>query len=443
MQKLAANIDATPPANSLREEINTRGAIAIIGVLFFVFGFVTWLNGSLIPFLKAICHLTPAEALLVTFAFYIAYAVTALPMSAILARTGYRAGMALGLGIMAVGALLHIPAAYLANFPLFLIGLFTLGTGLTILQTASNPYIVLLGPIESAAMRISLMGIINKTAGVIVPLVFASVVLSDLGDPAVLAHSQVTPEVAQALAARLVLPYLAMAAVLLMLVGLIRLAPLPEIEPEAETQAGRERTSIFHYPQLVLGVATLFAYVGLEVLAGDTIGLFAQSLGVARFATLTSFTMGFMVIGYALGVALIPRFVSQSTALAACALAGLVATAGILLSSSASSAISAMLWGWLGLPAIPDPVFFVASMGLANSLVWPAVWPLALDGLGRFTARGSALLIMAIAGGAIIPLVFGWISGVIGDMQQAYLIAVPCYALILFYALKGHRIRSW
>lgn len=420
-----------------------RGAIAIIGVLFFVFGFVTWLNGSLIPFLKVICDLTPAEALLVTFAFYIAYAVTALPMSAILARTGYRLGMAIGLGIMAVGALIHIPAAYLANFPLFLVGLFTLGTGLTILQTASNPYIVLLGPIESAATRISIMGFINKTAGVLVPLVFASLVLSDLGDPEALAQSNITPELADALAARLVVPYLAMAVVLLLLVGLVRLAPLPEIEAEPVAGTDRDRRSVLQFPHLMLGVITLFVYMGLEVLAGDTIGLFGQSLGMSRFAVLTSFTMGFMVLGYVVGIFCIPRFISQSAALAASAIAGLLATFGTLFSSQGSSAVSAVVWGWTGLAPVPDPIFFVALMGLANSLVWPTVWPLSLQGLGHFTPRASALLIMAIAGGAIIPVIFGWIAGMTGDMQGAYVIALPCYAFILFYALKGHRMRQW
>ena len=433
----------TAAVNSPATPASTRGAIAIIGLLFFVFGFVTWLNGSLIPFLKIICDLSSAQALLVTFAFYIAYAVTALPMSAILARTGYRNGMAVGLAIMAVGALIHIPAAYAGSFPLFLVGLFTIGTGLTILQTASNPYIVLLGPIESAATRISLMGIINKGAGVLVPLVFASIVLADLGDPAALASSQVSEELAASLAERLVIPYVGMAVVLLLLVGLVRLAPLPDIDPVLDDAEGQQRTSILHFPHLVLGVISLFAYMGLEVLAGDTIGLFGQSLGMGRFAVLTSFTMGFMVFGYIVGILMIPRFVSQSKALAGCAILGLLATAGVMLSSAASTTLSSVVWGWTGLAPVPDPIFFVALMGLANSLVWPTVWPLALRGLGHFTARGSALLIMAIAGGAVVPPLFGWLAAVTGDMQGAYLIAAPLYAILLFYALKGHRIRQW
>ena len=418
-------------------------AVAIIGVLFFVFGFVTWLNGSLIPFLRIVCRLTAGQALLVTFAFYIAYSVMALPMAAILRRTGYRHGMALGMGIMAAGALLHIPAAYQASFALFLIALFTLGTGLTILQAASNPYIVLLGPIETAATRISIMGIINKSAGAIAPLVFAALVASDLGDVHVLAQHALSDAEVHALAAGLAGPYLGMTATLIVLAVLIRLAPLPEVEAPSETEGGGDETSILRFPHLVLGAITLFAYMGLEVIAGDTIGLLGQSLGVARFVTLTSYTMGFMVLGYVAGIVLIPRMLSQPRALALSGLAGLVCVAGAILSSPGSHAITDRLWGWTGAATIPDPVVFVALMGLANALVWPTVWPLALQGLGRFTATGSALLIMAISGGALIPQLFGWLAGATGNLQVAYVVAAPCYLMILFYALRGHRVRHW
>lgn len=410
--------------------------LIIIGVLFFIFGFVTWLNGSLIPFLKIICQLSTIEALLVTFVFYIAYTVMALPMAGILARTGYRNGMALGLGVMAAGALIHIPAAYSASFGVFLLGLFTLGTGLTILQTASNPYIVLLGPSHSAAARISIMGIVNKGAGVIVPLLFASLVLHDLGDPAALAATAVSPELRADLAERLVVPYLVIAAVLAALIALVRLAPLPEVVPEA---ADKDDGSIFDHPHLLLGAATLFFYMGLEVMAGDTIGLFGAELGVVGFAKLTSYTMGWMVVGYILGIALIPRVISQRQALIGSGVAGILVTLAVMTSNPQSSAISQAVWGWAGLPALPDPIFFVSLMGLAHALVWPCVWPLAIDGLGRHTARASAILIMAIAGGAIMPLLFGWAERS-GGIQAAYWVAIPCYAMILYYGWRGHRV---
>lgn len=417
-------------------------AIMIVGLLFFIFGFVTWLNGSLIPFLKIICELDNTEAFLVTFAFYIAYTVMALPMSAVLARTGYRNGMAVGLAIMAAGALVHIPAALTASFPLFLIGLFTLGTGLTVLQTASNPYIVLLGPAESAARRISMMGVVNKTAGVIVPMVFAAVVLARLGDAGTLAAEHLTPGMRRMLAGELVLPYAAMAAILILLVGLVRFAPLPDVAPEPMVHEPVVR-KLRHRPQLMLGALTLFAYMGMEVVAGDTIGMLGAHLGMRNFLSLTSYPMAFMVIGYVLGIFLIPHVLSQRAALILSGIAGLAATAGVLFSSAQSVALSRLLWGWTGIPLLPDPVFFVAVMGLAHALVWPTVWPLALKGLGDSTARASAVLIMAISGGAILPLIFGWLSTRLPTMQDAYIVAIPCYALILFYGWKGCTMARW
>ena len=413
-------------------------ALAIIGLLFFVFGFVTWLNGSLIPFLKVVCQLTTFEALLVTFAFYIAYAVMALPMARVLARTGYRRGMALGLLVMAGGALLHIPAALTQRYPLFLAGLFTLGTGLTVLQAASNPYIVLLGPVESAARRISLMGIVNKGAGVVVPLAFTALVLGKLGDPAALAQSATDAVARQALAQRLVVPYAVMAVVLLGLVLLVARAPLPDVRAD-EPENAPAGAGILAYPQLWLGAIALFAYVGVEVLAGDTIGLFGAALGVAGFARLTAYTMSAMVLGYVLGIVLIPRLVPQRTALIACGLGGLALTLAVLLTNPASTALSALLWGWAGVPVLPDPVACLALLGLANALVWPTIWPLAIDGLGRHTARGSAILIMAITGGALLPLAYGWLAR--SGAQQAYWLALPCYGLILAYALAWPALR--
>lgn len=419
---------------------STLVPMTIIGLLFFIFGFVTWLNGSLIPFLKIICDLNEFQALFVTFAFYIAYTVMALPMARVLNITGYRNGMALGLAIMVLGVLLFIPAAMTANYLFFLIGLFILGTGLTILQTASNPYVVMVGPKESAAMRISIMGLINKGAGVIAPIVFTALVLSGIGD----ASEIVTDAQKQALSEKLIGPYLYMAGGLTLLIGLVKFSRLPHIEPEESRQEGTSgKNSILQFPQIILGAFGLFAYVGVEVIAGDTIGLFGANIGVANFASLTSYTMVCMVIGYLIGVTCIPRFLSQQQALLGSALAGSLCILGIVLSSTQSSGISEALFGWSGIPTIPNAVFFVALMGLAHALVWPALWPLALEGLGKFTAQGSALLIMGISGGAILPLVFGKMTEGLGSMQAAYWIGLPCYLFILFYALKGHKMRSW
>ncbi len=412
--------------------------MVIIGMLFFIFGFVTWLNGSLIPFLKIICELNEFEALFVTFAFYIAYTVMALPMSYVLSRSGYKNAMAIGLGIMAIGALLFIPAAQSGVFWVFLAALFTLGTGLTLLQTASNPYVVHIGPQESAAMRISIMGIINKGAGVLAPLLFTSIVLADMGG---FDHEYLSTLEREALAQRLVFPYIIMALTLIGLIALVKFSSLPELDTAAQT-GEEDRANILHYPRVVLGATALFFYVGIEVIAGDTIGLFGAQLSVAHFTALTSYTMVFMVLGYLMGVMLIPKYLSQERALLLSALFGLFFLGGVLFSAAQSSGVAELLWGWSTIAILPNPVTFVALLGFANALIWPTIWPLALEGLGRHTAQGSALLIMGIAGGAFMPLLFGKLAQTSG-MQSAYCVGVPCYLFILFYALKGHKMVRW
>ena len=410
--------------------------MVIIGILFFIFGFVTWLNGSLIPFLKVICDLNDFQALFVTFAFYIAYTVMAFPMSFLLDRIGYKNGMTLGLAIMAAGSLIFIPAAQSADFMIFLIALFTLGTGLTILQTASNPYIVHIGPFESAAMRISIMGLINKGAGVIVPLLFTALILSDMGS-----IDNLSNEAKETLASRLVTPYIVMAVVLSGLIALVKFSSLPEIVFKKDEHPGKK--SILDFPRVVMGAIALFFYVGIEVIAGDTIGLYGQYLGLQNATALTSYTMMFMVIGYALGITLIPKYISQEKALIYSAIFGILFLIGVVSSSGDSYFISEVLWGWMGITTLPNTITFVALLGLANALVWPTIWPLALEGLGRYTAQGSALLIMGIAGGAILPLVFGKLSSISGDMQSTYMLGIVCYVFILMYALKWHKITSW
>ncbi len=413
--------------------------MVIIGILFFIFGFVTWLNGSLIPFLKVICDLNDFQALFVTFAFYISYTVMALPMAYVLERTGYKNGMALGLGVMVLGSLLFIPAALSANFLIFLVALFMLGTGLTILQTASNPYVVFIGPVESAAMRISIMGLINKSAGVLVPILFTALILSDIPvlDSEVLTQTQI-----DSLASRLIVPYIIMAVVLSGLIALVKFSSIPELDFN-EKDESQEKESIFAHPKIVLGSIALFFYVGIEVIAGDTIGLYAQSIGITNVTTLTSYTMVFMVLSYIVGILFIPKFLSQKNALIGSAVLGIVLLLGVMMSSQESFSVSEILWGWSGITTLPNSVTFVALLGLANALVWPTIWPLALDGLGKLTAKGSALLIMAISGGALLPLVFAKASEVFESMQMAYGVGIICYLFILFYAIKGHKINSW
>ena len=425
-------------------------SISIIGVLFFIFGFVAWINGSLIPFLKIICELNQAEAYLVSLVFYISHTFMALPLSAVLIKTGYKKGMALGLIGMAIGALIFIPAAHTRIYAIFLLGLFVMGAGLTLLQTASNPYVVVMGPRKSAAVRIGLMGVANKGAGILSPLIFTALILQGIdkySDANLKLMSPANRAIAyNQLADRLVLPYIVMAIILVLLAAMIKFSPLPEINTDADDEGGSnsstEKTSILQFPQLILGAIALFFYVGVEVMAGDTIGMYGRALGISFFGKLTSYTMGFMVIGYLVGIATIPKVINQETALAVSAVLGFVFSLGVLFSSPANYGISKVLLGWTGVSLIPNSVLFVALLGFANAMVWPTIWPLALDGLGKFTKIGSAILITAIAGGAVIPPLYGVLSDSYSP-QASYWVLLPCYLAIFLYALKGHKMRSW
>jgi len=430
-----------------REYENTFVPMIIIGVLFFVFGFATWLNGALIPFLKIVCELDEFQALFVTFSFYIAYTIMAMPAAIVLKKSGYKNGMVIGLAIMALGAMTFVPAAKLQSYAIFLLGLFILGSGLTLLQTAANPYIVCVGPRESAAMRISIMGVINKAAGVVVPIVFTAMILSgmDQFEESVLAslsELERNNRLAE-LSQRLVLPYNYLAACLVVLALYVKFSSLKELNFEKEEKVEENHSlGVLKFPHTVLGSIALFAYVGVEVIAGDTIGLYGQGLGVRHFGSLTSYTMAFMVIGYLAGIACIPRFISQQQALMGTSLIGIVFALGVLMASSDSTAIADVMIGWMGIPVVPDTVMFVSLLGFANAMVWPAVWPLSLEGLGKYTASGSALLIMGIAGGAIIPLIYGHFAEG-GQAKSAYWVLLPCYLYILFYSLKGYKIKQW
>ncbi|MBY6210525.1 sugar MFS transporter [Microbulbifer agarilyticus] len=432
----------------------TRSSVlpmVIIGLLFFIFGFVTWLNGALIPFLQTICELSAFEAMLVASAFYIAYTVMALPMAAIIERTGYKTGMALGLALVAVGALIFIPAAYSRMFGIFLLAQFVVGSGLTILQTASNPYVVKVGSPDTAAVRICIMGLLNKGAGIVAPLVFTALVMSGISgvSDAELSALAATAKDAKLdeLAGQLVTPYIGMAILGFILAVAMMFAPLPDIEDEAiegQEEMAVNLPALLKFPQLILGSIALFFYVGVEVIAGDAIGLLGKQAGLdtAVASVLTSYTMVFMVLGYFWGTVAIPRFISQQTALLISAVLGILFTIAVMTGSLESTVMSSATLAVFGLPEIPNAVYFVALLGFANAMCWPAIWPLALDGLGKFTSKGAALLIMGISGGAILPPLYGHFADT-GDGQLAYAIAIPAYLFILFYALKGHKMRSW
>lgn len=396
----------------------------IIGLLFFIFGFITWVNGTLITFFKKAFQLDNTGSYLVTFASYISYTVMAIPSSMVLKKTGFKNGLSLGLLIMAFGSLLFVPAANMASYPLFLVGLFTSGIGLTVLQTAANPYVTILGPRESAAQRISFMGIANKTAGICSQVLFGTLLLSGVASD--------NPEDELN---KVIVPYIILFVLFVILSILIKISKgLPEVNEEdtddataGATLAGTLKTSIFQYPNLVIGVVALFCAGGVEVIAVDTIINYGVSLGFpeATARIFGSYSLGAMMLGYLLGTLLIPRFISQENYLKVSSILGVVFT---VLAVSTTGYTS---------------VFAIAAMGFANAIMWPAIWPLALRGLGKFTNLGAAMLIMSICGGAIFPLVYGSLADSTGNTRESYLLMVPLYLFILYFATKGHKKDNW
>ncbi|TCC98555.1 sugar MFS transporter [Pedobacter hiemivivus] len=405
--------------------------LIIIGMLFFVFGFVTWLSAVLIPYLQLACELNNFQSYLVAFAFYISYFLMGIPSGWLLKVTGFKNGLSIGLILVAAGSLLFIPAAISRFYPLFLVGLFVQGAGLTVLQTASNPYVAILGPKESAARRISFMGICNGIAGALAPVILGAVILNDadaLKNKLSLLNPSQKIEELNALAAKVIIPYLIITGILIVLAIVIRFSALPdvdeeELDEEGESAGHNVKTSILEFPHLLLGVLVLFLYTGVEVIAGNSIigyGAFQGiPLSVAKF--FTSFTLISMLAGYLIGIVCIPRFFSQETALKSSALIGVLFATIAIFSNGLIS------------------VVFVALLGLANSLMWPSIWPLAIAGLGRFTKVGSSLLVMAISGAALLPLLYGYVTDHTNP-QQAYWIVIPCYIVIGYYAVSGHKI---
>ena len=394
---------------------SSNGPLMIIGILFFVFGFITWVNSVLIAFFKDAFQLNNFDSLLVTFAFFISYFVMAIPSSWVLAKTGFKRGMSLGLLSMAIGTLLFIPAAKMANYPMFLFGLFVIGTGLALLQTASNPYVTILGPSESAAKRISVMGICNKVAGILSQFIFGGLFLSN----GLVGNEKLNT---------VITPYGIMTVILILLAIWVWFSSLPEVEAEEiKQEKDSVKDSVWSYPNLVLGLVAFFLYVGVEVIAGDTIINYGVSQGfdqdVAKI--FTTYTLYGMLAGYIVGILFIPKYLSQQKALNYSAILGIVFSIGTIFFTGFTS------------------VLCLALLGLANALMWPALWPLAIQGLGKFTKLGSALIIMMISGGALLPLLYGKIADQIGDTQKAYMIMIPCYIFIYFYATIGHKKSSW
>ncbi len=421
-------------------------SIAIIGFMFFIFGFVSWVNSILIPYFKLSLELSNFRSYLVAFAFYIAYLVMSVPSSLLLEKLGFKKGMMLGFFMMALGAVLFVPAALTQTYGVFLLGLFSIGTGLAILQTAANPYITIIGPIERAAQRISIMGICNKFAGIISPLVFAAVIFK-IGDNQVMsAISDGTltgPEKAAALhelLKRVITPYLVLGILLFLSGLLVYFSPLPEINTseanKEEMEEGQNgKTSIWQFPHLILGAFAIFFHVGSQIIAIDTIIGYAQSMGMTLFEAkiFPSYTLFAALLGYLAGIVAIPRFINQRNALLTVTIAGFILSAAVLLITTEVGFLE---------HRVNVSILFLVALGFPNALIYANIWPLAIKGLGRFTKLGSSLLVMGLCGNAVTPLIYGHLADG-WNVHDAYLVLLPCYLYLIFFAAYGYKIKHW
>lgn len=422
-------------------------SLTILAGMFFIFGFVSWVNSILIPYFRIACELTHFESYFVAFAFYIAYFVMAIPSGILLKKVGFKRGIMYGFMLTALGAFLFVPAALVRQFEIFLIGLFSIGTGLAILQTAANPYVTIIGPIESAARRISIMGICNKFAGIISPLIFAALILKaddselfsliESGTLDAITKSAMLDELIQ----RVIVPY-AILGGLLVLAGIgIRYSILPEINTDEQNATDEKenghnsKKSIFDFPYLILGALAIFFHVGTQVIAIDTIINYANSMGIdlLEAKVFPSYTLACTMIGYVLGILIIPKYVSQTKALIICTILGLLLSFGVVFAD-----FNVTLFGHQANISI----FLLCALGFPNALIYAGIWPLSIHGLGKFTRTGSSLLIMGLCGNAILPLIYGYFAEVY-DLRIGYWILIPCYLYLIFFATKGHKINSW
>ena len=429
-------------AGSLSQKDTITGMI-IIAFMFFMFGFTSWINAILIPYFKISFELSHVQSYLVTFAFYISYFIFSVPASFLLKKIGFKKGMMIGFWVMSCGAFLFVPAAITMTYELFLLGLFSIGAGLALLQSAANPYITILGPKERAAQRFSIMGICNKGAGILAPLLFAAVIFKAT-DSAMLDNissmTQAEKDVIfRELIQRVIIPYACVGSFLFLIGLFIRFSPLPEIDTEHESeelaQANSSKTSIMQFPHLVLGAFAIFLHVGTQVISIDTVISYAgtMNLNLIEAKVFPSYTLTAQICAYFIGIFFIPKFFSQLTALRVSTILGIVLTFLIIYAKGQVN--------FLG-HTTDISIWFVVMLGLANSLVWAGIWPLALDGLGRFTKIGASLMIMGLVGNAILPMVYGYLVDIF-NAREAYWVLFPCYVYLVFYAFRGYRLRKW
>src|SRR5690554_4237191 len=391
--------------------------LLIVGSMNAVLGFALGVNAFFIPFVQQAFNVTTSMSYMIMVATFSAYLVFGGATGPILKKVGYKRGMVLALLLMAVGFLMIVPSAKMVSFPLFLAALFVNGLGQALLTGSYSTYVSIIGNPASAAARISVMGIFAKVFYAI-----ASLILAFFID---LSNVRITDTIT---------PFYIIAAILFVMGIVYYSSPLPEIKAIGEetedaldddhsSAYARSKTSIWQFPHLILGVVAIFFTVGAEYLALGTINDFAQNLGLPNpqnYVWLVSFSM---IVGYTCGILFIPKYLSQTRALVVSTLLGITVTLLILLLRGTVS------------------IYLVPVLGLANALLWPSVWPLAIQDLGKFTKTGSSLLVTGIIGAGIIPLVFGFLAEKQG-YQFAYIVGFVCYLYILYFALWGSKIRT-
>uniref|UniRef100_A0AB33JPK3 Glucose/galactose MFS transporter n=2 Tax=unclassified Prevotella TaxID=2638335 RepID=A0AB33JPK3_9BACT len=396
------------------EKRNYAIPLAFVGLMFFAIGFALGINSFLVPTLKSSLNVSSGVSYLLIAATFTPFLLFGMPASWTIGKIGYKRTMALAFGVFALAFVLFVLSAKSGNIVLFLVASFVSGAANTILQASVNPYITILGPIESAASRMSIMGICNKLAWPVAPLFFSLVV----------------PDASHVAMADLFLPFYIIIAVFVVLGIVSLMAPLPEVKAAGESEDSVEdcayaanKTSIWQFPHLILGALTLFIYVGVETLSLATATDYAKSLGLDNADVYSWIPSIGMVVGYICGILFIPKVISQDGAMRICAVIGVIGSLAIVL-----------------LPAQAS-IWMIFLMALGCSLMWPALWPLAMADLGKFTKQGSGLLTMAIAGGAVIPTIFGFLKDACGP-QNAYWLAVPCFLFIFYYGFAGYKIRK-
>jgi FHS family L-fucose permease-like MFS transporter len=388
-------------------------ALAAATALFFMWGFLTCLNDILVPHLKGVFDLGYARGALVQFSFFSAYFLVSLPAGKIVAKVGYKRGILIGLIIAGAGALLFYPAASLPSYAFFLSALFVLASGIAFLQVAANPFVAVLGPKEGAPSRLSLTQAFNALGTTLAPL---------FGSYLFFANGAERSKLAEAQAVRL--PYVGLAVTLFLLAGAVALFKLPRV-PSAEGDEGehsiRDALRVRH---LVLGVVAIFVYVGAEVSIGSFMVNFLEQPSVGGLDSVSaarhvSYYWGGAMVGRFAG-SLVLRHVDAGKLLAACAA---VASSLVMIALLATGTLA--MWSLL-------------AVGLCNSIMFPTIFTLAIDGLGKLTSRGSSLLVMAIVGGAVLPVMFGLIADG-SSLQRAFVLPALCYLYIVFYGLRGSR----